>query len=430
MAIHAGMEENMNTARMRIWMVWLLSGLPFCAFAADQEISVELLGESEKVIPIYYQYGDLWISNIKLPAMAIANRSAQPAQVGKIAVVGKSAGKEVLRNTVDAEAVGAELARFGKALNQLIADPGKRYLLNSRYGRVRVPGRPYAEGLVLQPGETSAVNLFTLLKFQFCGKDKLDDVSLQVEVTIGGAVQTIEFPVPLTPYRCRGNYRFPIRGACTIGSLPLGFIHRGAHSQEFAIDILDLRRIAAGSFSTSTKIGDGERRVVQTSAHAEDYFIFDREVRAAADGVVAAMENRFPDQLASNPQENFIERLNRLTPRLLQDGVSQRNISAGNYVVIDHRNGEFSYYCHLRENISVKAGDKVAKGQVIARVGNSGNSTEPHLHFQLMDGEDFATANGLPVVFEDLNLETAIDSPFFGERNSLLYSEFIFTFTE
>lgn len=47
-----------------------------------------------------------------------------------------------------------------------------------------------------------------------------------------------------------------------------------------------------------------------------------------------------------------------------------------------------------------------------------------------MDDGDFTTANGLPIVFEDIHLETALDSPFFGDRNCLLYSEFIFTFTD
>ncbi len=55
---------------------------------------------------------------------------------------------------------------------------------------------------------------------------------------------------------------------------------------------------------------------------------------------------------------------------------------------------------------------------------------EPHLHFQLMDQADTASANGLPVHFEDLNLGIVLDSPFLGERNSLIHSEFIFVWRE
>ncbi len=63
-------------------------------------------------------------------------------------------------------------------------------------------------------------------------------------------------------------------------------------------------------------------------------------------------------------------------------------------------------YCHLKEgSIRVKAGQNVAKGEVIGRVGNTGNSSEPHLHFQLMDSRDFFRANGLPVMFENIPQE-------------------------
>ncbi len=55
-----------------------------------------------------------------------------------------------------------------------------------------------------------------------------------------------------------------------------------------------------------------------------------------------------------------------------------------NYLTLKHANGEYSQYCHLKYNGSlVKIGDKVKKGQVIALSGNTGFSTEPHLHFHI-----------------------------------------------
>lgn len=68
----------------------------------------------------------------------------------------------------------------------------------------------------------------------------------------------------------------------------------------------------------------------------------------------------------------------------------------GNHVVIDHGDGTFSAYAHLkRGSVAVRPGDRVGAGQKIGQVGNSGNSSEPHLHFQLMDRAMPTAAAGL-----------------------------------
>ncbi|MFH8293398.1 M23 family metallopeptidase [Streptomyces sp. NPDC018059] len=69
----------------------------------------------------------------------------------------------------------------------------------------------------------------------------------------------------------------------------------------------------------------------------------------------------------------------------------------GNHVILDLGEGTYAMYAHVqRGSLAVRAGDKVVAGQPLARCGNSGNSTEPHLHFQLMDGPDLDTARGVP----------------------------------
>lgn len=60
----------------------------------------------------------------------------------------------------------------------------------------------------------------------------------------------------------------------------------------------------------------------------------------------------------------------------------------GNYVVIDHGNGFETAYAHCN-SISVSTGDTVTKGQVIAHIGSTGNSTGPHLHFEVKENGDF-----------------------------------------
>ena len=233
--------------------------------------------------------------------------------------------------------------------------------------------------------------------------------------------------VPLTDYTCRGEYHFPVKGPAMVASVPAGHSHRFANAQEFALDIFDIRRFPAGNLSSSAVPNE---TVIIGSDQAADYYIYGREILAIGDGIVVDTADGFPDELAANPQDYFAPRIERLTPELLSLGVTMANITAGNYILIDHENGEYSRYCHLNADIRVASGDRVTRGQVIATAGNSGNSTEPHLHLELLDSADFMTANGLPIVFANLPLGSALDSPFFGEKNSLIFSEFIFLYTQ
>ncbi|GAA2383752.1 hypothetical protein GCM10010420_02330 [Streptomyces glaucosporus] len=69
----------------------------------------------------------------------------------------------------------------------------------------------------------------------------------------------------------------------------------------------------------------------------------------------------------------------------------------GNHLVLDLGDGTYALYAHLmRGSLTVREGERVRAGQTVARVGNTGNSTEPHLHFQLMSTADPFTARGLP----------------------------------
>lgn len=69
----------------------------------------------------------------------------------------------------------------------------------------------------------------------------------------------------------------------------------------------------------------------------------------------------------------------------------------GNRVVLDLGDGTYAAYAHVRRgSLQVRTGDTVRAGQRIARCGNSGNSTEPHVHFQLMDHPDLDRARGIP----------------------------------
>ncbi|MGW6309410.1 M23 family metallopeptidase [Streptomyces niveus] len=77
----------------------------------------------------------------------------------------------------------------------------------------------------------------------------------------------------------------------------------------------------------------------------------------------------------------------------------------GNHIVLDLGDGTYAMYAHLKQgSVTVAAGDRVRAGQRIAACGNTGNSTESHVHFQLMDGPDLDTARGIPFTWRGIGV--------------------------
>lgn len=120
------------------------------------------------------------------------------------------------------------------------------------------------------------------------------------------------------------------------------------------------------------------------------YYCYDKEVLAPADGVVVDVRKNCGDSLIMGCGK---------TDPIVKD-------IRGNYITIRHAEGEYTVLAHLKPgSISVKVGDEVKGKQPIARCGNSGNSTEPHLHFQLQNTRSFYTSAGLPLHFEGIESE-------------------------
>lgn len=77
----------------------------------------------------------------------------------------------------------------------------------------------------------------------------------------------------------------------------------------------------------------------------------------------------------------------------------------GNHVVVEQDDGAFALVAHLRRRSAhVREGQRVGGGDLLALCGNTGNSTEPHVHFQLMDHPRPTVAVGLPFVFSDIGM--------------------------
>ncbi len=114
---------------------------------------------------------------------------------------------------------------------------------------------------------------------------------------------------------------------------------------------------------------------------------------------------------ASDGQRDHLSRnsLPALAYLMLIEGAVRDMLGArriiGNHVILDLGERTYAVYAHIRRgSLTVKAGDTVRAGQEIGRVGNSGNTTEPHLHFHLMDGPDPDAARGVPFTWRGVGV--------------------------
>ncbi len=123
----------------------------------------------------------------------------------------------------------------------------------------------------------------------------------------------------------------------------------------------------------------------------ESYAYYGTPVHSVGQATVCSVYNGVPD----NPPGEFPDR-NTMT----------RESIPGNNVMLDLGNGRFALYGHLiPDSIVVKQGQHVKKGDVLGRLGNSGNSDAPHLHFHICDACDPLQCEGLPFA---LNRYTAV----------------------
>ena len=121
----------------------------------------------------------------------------------------------------------------------------------------------------------------------------------------------------------------------------------------------------------------------------EEYPCYGKDIVAIADGVVVKVRNNHPDS-RTNGQKTYC------------DTWEQR----GNHIVIKHNDSEYSLTAHLMpKSIAVKVGDKVKQGEVIAKCGNSGTSTAPHIHFQLQSAASSLLAISLPIAFTNIKAQ-------------------------
>jgi hypothetical protein len=128
---------------------------------------------------------------------------------------------------------------------------------------------------------------------------------------------------------------------------------------------------------------------------AAAFLCWDETVYSAFGGRVVSVGDGWPDRMRVNALWELVR------GTLFATGPRRTDYRplAGNYVMVEGDAG-VAMYAHLRKgSIRVSLGETIPAGVPLAAVGNSGNSTMPHLHFQLMDGPDPLTARGLMCAF-------------------------------
>jgi Peptidase family M23 len=152
-------------------------------------------------------------------------------------------------------------------------------------------------------------------------------------------------------------------------------------AERFAIDYLQLQP-------------DG-RLFTGDSTKPESFQYFGADILAVADGPVVAAVDGLPEQVpGKNPTGLALDQY------------------VGNHIVQDLGDGNYALYAHIKTGtVKVKPGDRLGAGQVIASVGNTGNSTAPHLHFHVMNTADPLRSDGLPFVFTKFRLDSRVAVP-------------------
>jgi len=132
------------------------------------------------------------------------------------------------------------------------------------------------------------------------------------------------------------------------------------------------------------QLGQGRRTFEGDPEKNESYFAWNQPIRAVADGTVVEVADDVPDNFGRKPNP-------------------ARPPARNGEIVIEHPGSKFSFYGHVKQgSATVKVGRKVKAGDILARIGNAGISTEPHLHFQYNELDATGRHQAVPVQFTGL----------------------------
>jgi len=158
--------------------------------------------------------------------------------------------------------------------------------------------------------------------------------------------------------------------------------------------VVDGRRIETPeTFAVDWALLKGDRVYERDGASNEQFYDYGADVFAVADGSVVSVQDGRPDTTPNKA----------MTPKTLSD-------FGGNHVILEIAPNVFAVYAHLKPgSLRVKVGDKVKVGAPLAKIGNTGPSLGPHLHFGLLNRPDIFTGRSLPFVIDSYTLAGTVD---------------------
>jgi hypothetical protein len=141
----------------------------------------------------------------------------------------------------------------------------------------------------------------------------------------------------------------------------------------------------------------------------ESFFAYGQPILSATDGFVVSAEDGFPNQIP-----------NKFEP------IKQIKELYGNNVVVAIGDGKYAVYAHLKPgSVAVKVGEHLHAGRQLGELGDSGNSTAPHLHFQISDAPSILDANSLPFVFNSMHYSERIVGAIFPTIDEMTLKNFV-----
>jgi len=228
------------------------------------------------------------------------------------------------------------------------------------------------------------INLPKTLRHRLHFKPTLPSAKQADEVVEGAEINVIrKRPLVLGP---------PVRGG---GWLAAGALSNTSYHRRSVFPLNGRARISQRFAIDWARLGPGGRIYRGDDFANTNAFAYGEEVLAVADAVVAQVKDGVPENDPTSNAESVSFTL---------------DTALGNHVTLDLGKGRFAFYSHLQPNsLRVRLGQKVRRGQVLARLGNSGHSHGPHLHFHVADANS-VDAEGIPFVFESFELQGVLSS--------------------